>query len=177
MNVRFSRAVTRQLALIDRVLISLGKRAMLENEDFRIDHASAGTYQLIATIERSGANILPCSIYLQGDGLRIDLDHIDEALEWPLRDIEENPKTIQLFLVNLFRCFVLFDTSNRTIIMKLFDMNGHIVEELKIGTVGVFASIRQIEVKQHLFYPIYPSENPPVENLQLLGEHGKLASM
>lgn len=155
MNSEFGWQIGKQIELVNLVLQDLNRPQIFANKDFVIDRDSAGFYQLIAAIERPGANIIPCRFHFEGDGLRIDLNDIDETFEWPFREIEARGDVIGDFIKDLFRSFIVLETSNAGITANFFDVQGRIRKVWKLRSASFFSFVKQRDPEQHLFFPIY----------------------
>ena len=156
-DFEFGVEIHKQLALISAVLVRLGQPAFFDNKDFVVDTASAGTYNLLATVA-SESNRVQLDFFM-GTGLRIDLDGIPETFEWSMERLQNQPDVVSEFLYDLLRCYVLVQRSNKRIDVQLFDLSGQLVEAMNVRRLGFLRSFDPRSVRAHLFFPVYSPDS------------------
>ncbi|MEZ5422541.1 MAG: hypothetical protein R2682_05530 [Pyrinomonadaceae bacterium] len=145
--------ILEQIAIVNRVLEGIGQTRLDANENFVLDTGSAGTHYLHYSFGKNMNNALPLEFYFQATGLRIDVDQIPEALEWPLARLRDETDSVVQFLSNLMSGFVLLRKADGKITMVIFSETGDAIESLvlrKLGVLGVWG----VGIEQnHLFFP------------------------
>jgi hypothetical protein len=149
--------VLHQLKILDEVMDDLGLPPVAENPDFEI-HKSSSTFGLDMSIVRPGRRAVRIDLYLEGGGLRIDIDEIPEAFVWPNRSLDY-PNEVIAFIKQLLTSHVLMKYCGTHTVMCLLDSNGESVFETTLRYHSLLAGISSVflsrNCEQKLFWPVY----------------------
>jgi hypothetical protein len=146
-----------QVKIFDKVLDDLGLPPVAENPNFEI-HKSSSTFGLDMSIVSSGRSTVRIDLYLEGEGLRIDIDRIPEAFVWPNRSMGD-PKEVMAFIKRLLTCHVLMKYCGTHTVMCLLDSRGESVFKTTLRYHSLLGGISSVflsrNCEEKLFWPVY----------------------
>ncbi len=143
-----------QLAILDKVLIDIRLQPVFENTDFII-HDSSSTFGLDLSVVRLGRNTVPIDFMLEGGGMRIDVDSIQETFEWSNESMK-NTDEVSSFIKQLLTCTVLMEYCGSHTSICLFQNDGKPVFKSILRYYSFFGSFFYKDCEKKLFLPIYP---------------------
>ena len=110
-NYEFEDYVLENIKLFDEVLNELGEPALLKNKNFSpfLDFLTTSR-QLVVELDSLKPNALPIVIWFEADGLRIDIEQMNETFDWSKKQIEESGEKVIELIKNLFTGYILIET-------------------------------------------------------------------
>jgi hypothetical protein len=148
-----------QVELIDEVLRLISAPKLFENPAFLIDWASSGFYRLVINTPSKNVGTVPIILFLEGDGIRLDVAGFDEAFEWTTEEVFRSRDEVVLFFKRLFTSFVLVEsigTQNNKLRMYLFNTFGELVGKYCLG--GPWFRFSSWESDKTLYFPFFSAE-------------------
>lgn len=154
--MKFSDITNHQINLLDSVLNSIGVQSLFENPDFSIDKESLGYHHVMVNIFSGRKKSVPLILFLEGDGIRLDVCGINEAFEWANKDIYTSGESVASFFKKLFTSYVLMEScgsANAKSRMYLFDKKGLLIDKYMLR--GFIHRYSGWDCDKALFVPIY----------------------
>ena len=90
--------IINQIKILDKALIQLKAAKLLENDEFIVDQESAGTFFIRFMLSPKNRNTIQLHLLLEGDGLRLDVDGIEETFEWSTKNLKESETEVINFI-------------------------------------------------------------------------------
>ncbi|MCA1622505.1 MAG: hypothetical protein LC768_00395 [Acidobacteria bacterium] len=147
--------IINQVRFLDKILNGLNVANIEDNPDFLINRESAGTFFLQIQILPKNRNTVPIHIFLEGDGLRIDIDGIPETFEWANKDLEESETMVSNFINELLTSYILLEYFGNRTTMSLFNSKGMQTKYYKLRSYLPFTGMFKKASEKRLFFPIY----------------------
>jgi hypothetical protein len=147
--------IVNQIRLLDKVLIELNVAALNGNPDFIVNRESAGTFGLRFQVSPQNKNTVNLWLFLEGDGLRIDIDGIPETFEWAYKNLLESEKEVIDFIKELFTSYILLEYFPLRTTMSLFDSKGRRTKQYTLRNYLSLMGLFKRNSEQSLFFPIY----------------------
>ena len=147
--------IVNQIKLLDKVLSELNVACLNENPDFIVNRESAGTFFLIFEVSPQNKNTVNMLLLLEGGGLRIDIDGINETFEWSNKTLQESEREAIDFIKELFTSYVLLEYFPSRTAMSLFDSSGTRVKQYTLRNYLSLMGLFKRDPEQSLFFPIY----------------------
>lgn len=144
-----------EITIIDKVLTNLGRPGFCENPDFEIDHNSSGYFELMATVRNTRSAHVPLVFLLMGNGLRIDLDGIQETFEWSEEQVNNRKHVISGFIRLILTCFLVIEYRNGSIWIQFFGASGQLENNLKVRSGPIIGILKERSFSAKLFHPVY----------------------
>lgn len=148
--------IVNQIRLLDKVLSELGVNDLNENFDFVVDRESAGTFFLRFNVSSQNKNTVNIRLLLEGDGLGIDIDGINETFEWSNKNLQESESEAINFIKELFTSYILLEYFPSRTTMSLFDSRGVRIKQYTLRKYLSLMGIFKKDSEQNLCFPIYP---------------------
>ncbi len=132
----FDEQLLKNVGLFDEVLREAGELPLLENKNFSpfLDF-SITPHSLVLELTSSKANILPITIWFEPDGLRIDIDGMNETFDWSKKQIDETREKVIELIRNLFTGYVLIETRRASRFIQMFDTDGFFVNSFSYNNL------------------------------------------
>jgi len=153
--MEYSDTLLRNIDLMNDVLNAIGASELNENTDFLIDQDSLGYYHMRINVV-SDRKTAPLVIFLEGDGMRLDVCGVLEAFEWSNEDILTTSDRIKDFFKKLFTSHILMESCGSASAksrMFLFDKRGDFID--KYALRGFIQKYSGWECDKYLFFPLY----------------------
>jgi hypothetical protein len=157
--IELSDITNHQVKLLNSVLNAIGVQSLFKNPDFAIDMDSLGYHHMVINIISGKKRTTPLILFLEGDGIRLDICGLDEAFEWTTEDIYTSRESIIDFFKKLFTSYILVEScssANAKSRMYLFDNGGILLEKYILR--GFIHSFSGWNCDKKLFFPIYPQD-------------------
>lgn len=158
LDFELSDLVIKNVYFLDSILSEIIVQPISENADFTINKDSSGTYSLDIKVNSKSQNVAELDIFLQSDGIRIDVDGIPELFEWGNKHLEVSKDEAIATIKNIFTGYFLIERSGRSIFINLFDTNGFHYKTISRNNFLHFLTGTYLKTNsfQRLFLPIYP---------------------
>ncbi len=147
-----------EIGLFNKILADLNAPMLFENPDFRLDRDSAGTNGISFTIESAKKNTAQMWLFLECDGVRLDIDGMNELFEWKSVFIKNSVEEFTDFIKHLLTGYILIDTRGASRFVQIFDESGFFVHSISYNdSLHFFTGLYLFRKKsyQRLFLPIY----------------------
>lgn len=148
--------IVNQIRLLDKMLRELNVVNLNENPDFIVDRESAGTFFLRFNVSSQNKNTVNMRLLLEGDGLRIDIDGINETFEWSNKNLQESENEVINFIKELFTSYILLEYFPSRTTMSLFDSRGVRTKQYTLRKYLSLMGVFKKDSEQNLCFPIYP---------------------
>lgn len=156
MAIEFSENTNHKIRLLNSILNDLGVQELFENPEFAIDMDSAGYHRLVINIPSGTRRTTPLTLYLEGDGIRLDVCEVNEAFEWTNEDVFTSREQIVDFFTKVFTSYILVEScgsANSKSRIYLFDKSGSLVG--KYAVRGFVQKFSGWDCEKFLFLPIF----------------------
>lgn len=118
------REVIDKIAIFNQILTGLNNTSILENSDFILDRDSAGTNSLRFTVKSPKKNTAQMWLFLESDGVRLDIDGMNELFEWSNEFIKKSREKFVDFIQNLFTGYIIIETRGASRFVQIFNEDG-----------------------------------------------------
>lgn len=135
---------------------------IFENPNFTFSKDSSGTNSLGFQIVSSKNNSVILDIFLESDGIRIDIDGISEAFEWSNKDIKNSKEKVAKLIKYLFTGYILIETQNASRFIQIFDAEGFFIRSFSRNNSLHFYTglyIFRYKTYRRLFLPMFEKKN------------------
>jgi hypothetical protein len=152
----FSDITNYQVDLLNSVLERVGAKHIFQNKDFVVEQESMGYHQLVIHVSSKKRKSIPLTIYLEGDGLRLDVCTLSESFEWTSEALFKSTEKVKQFFLRLFTSYILMESCgspNLKSRIYLFDSDGCLLERYAIR--GVLQKYSGWDCDKLLFFPLY----------------------
>jgi hypothetical protein len=154
-DFELGKPILNQIRLLDNVLNELNVANLNENPDFIVNRESAGAYGLDFSVSPQNKNTVQLGLFLQGDGLRIDIDGIPETFEWSDKNLLESERETIDFIKDLLTSYILLEYFRSRTKMSLFNSKGIRTKQYTLMYYPSLLGIFKKDSKQNLFFPFY----------------------
>ena len=154
-NFELGEPIVNQIEFLDKVLSELNVDCLNENPDFIVNRDSAETFFLIFEVSPQKKNTVNMLLLLEGGGLRIDIDGINETFEWSNKSLQESEREAVDFIKELFTSYILLEYFPSRTTMSLFDSKGTRLKQYTLRNYLSLMGLFKSEYEQSLFFPIY----------------------
>lgn len=158
-SIEFVEGVKANIQLFDELLSSLGKNSIFENPDFSFDKESSNAYAAIFdVVSQTNPNTTVMWLHLMVDGIRLDIDGINELYEWSDKQIKDSRNNVVEFLGHVFTGFILIETHGSGRVVEIFDSSGNFVAWIsrnKIFHMITGLRISRYKYYRRIFFPFY----------------------
>jgi hypothetical protein len=155
----FDERVQSHIKLFDEVLARLGRDEIFRNSDFELGNESCGTFQAVFDVHSTTkSNAVDMWLHFTADGIRLDLDGINELFEWSADEISCSPQKVSEFLTQIFTGYILIEGQAGKRFVEIFDRNGHLFEWTSYNDFWHMVSgvhIVRHKTSRRLFLPFY----------------------
>ena len=118
------REIIDQINLFNEILTSLKTSAIFENSDFQLDRDSAGTNSIRFTVKSPKKNTAQMWLFLESDGVRLDIDGMNELFEWSNESIKQSKEKFINFIQLLLTGYILIETRGASRFIQIFNEDG-----------------------------------------------------
>ncbi|MBX3296550.1 MAG: hypothetical protein KF762_12660 [Acidobacteria bacterium] len=156
-EMNYDPLVKRQVEIINAILSDCGAPEIFDNPDITFDEWWIHHYYLKFKLMRVGHNSIMLDFHLQADGMRVDIETYDEAVEFDERDLldeSKGKKTLQRLICGP----VLIERKGGAMFVNLFNPDGSRYEIWAYQSWMALAAggyWKTQTIDQHLFNPIY----------------------
>lgn len=130
-DFEFEQTLLANVRLFDEILSQFGEPPLFENENFApyLDFVITSRHVVLELIS-SKTSTLPVTFRLGAGSLRIDIDRMNETLEWSNEQIEAEKSSVVSLISNLLTGYVLIETRNASRIIRIFDADGVFIDSI-----------------------------------------------
>jgi len=137
----------------------LGRDEVLKNPDFKLCKESSGTFEPVFDVHSTtNTNAVSMWLHFTADGIRLDLDGMNELFEWSTEKISRSPGKVSEFLTQIFTGYILIEGQTGKRFIEIFDRNGQLFERASYN--DFWHTVSGLHVARHktssiLFLPFY----------------------
>lgn len=156
-KINYLPLVKRQLEILNAILRDCGVPEIFDNPDITFDEWWVHDSYLKFKLFRGGQNSIMLDFHLQADGMRIDIETYEEAVEFAEDDLLNDYQGRQI-LERLICGPILIERKGKAIFVNLFNTDGSRFEIWAYQSwvaLAVGGYWKSQTMDQHLFDPIY----------------------
>ena len=156
-QVEYARLVRKQIELLNEILHECDAPGIFENPYITFDNWWVSENCLKFRIFREDNISVLLDFYLEGDGMRIDVEGYPESREFPEKEILEKSEVRKL-LIALLCCPVLVERKGKAMFVNLFNPDGSKYAIWSLQSFGALITMgywKSLRIDQHLHSPIY----------------------
>ena len=116
--------VSNFVGLFERILCDLGQKSLFDNPSFRLREEASGTNSLHFTVESSQKNRVRFDIFVESDGIRLDIEHTPALFEWSNNFIEKNESECIKQIKQILTGYISIETRNTSKFIQIYDEDG-----------------------------------------------------
>lgn len=158
-GIEFEDGVKAHIQLFDDLLAGIGAAPIFENHDFSFNNESSNAYAAIFdVVSQTNPNAAVMWLHLMGDGIRLDIDGINELYEWSDKHIKDSRDDVVPFLGQVLTGFILIETHGSGRFVEIFDSSGNFVTWIsRNNTIHMITGLRISRYKSYrrMFLPFY----------------------
>lgn len=144
--------------LINEVFAGLRQAPLLDNPAIEFDDRHCFPHHMVFDIHSANKNTVDLTVYLTVDSIRVDIDRINETLEWGLDDVKNSREKVREFLQTVLSGYIFIDTRGASRFIQIFDADGFLFHSMSINNfLHFFTRLYLLREKgfQRLFMPIF----------------------
>lgn len=157
-EIEFDQDVVKTISFFNSILADLNAPKLLENSDFNVYEGF--TFERVLSLTLAKDNCVSLQTTLS-DGIRIDIDLMNEFIEWTKDDIENSKERIVDFIKKVLTSYILIETSGSSRLLHYFNNQGvHIGTDSYNRIIFPFLGfyLKSKNFNQVLYFPIYPNK-------------------
>ena len=155
----FDERIQSHVKFFDEVLAALGHSGVFKNPDFEFGKDGSGFGQALFDVRSTTqANAVGMWLHFTTEGIRLDLDGMNELFEWSADEIYRSPQKISEFLIRIFTGYILIETRGGKRFLEIFDSQGQFFEWTSYNDFLHMLTgmhIAKYKTDRRLFLPFY----------------------